>query len=606
MSINQVKYHTFNNANFEKWQEAAAKTLRGSIDSLSSETYEGISLSPIYTQKDIEAIPIDQFPGNVRGFAGGWKIAQINRMTEWADLKKALISDLERGGETIAFDADALSDVNTLSFQELEAAVDLTSIPLFITSKYHDKVVVNKLLDSGNASYMGVAATDILSSHLTKGRLFKLDSRKWQNWHSSIFKLNERHRDLKTILIDTVPYQMSGANAVQELGIALAEAVFYIEYMREKGWKPEKTAAKMVFHFSIGGHFFTEIAKLRAFRKLWKTVADAYEIAEHRVFISAETSPFTKSVLDPYVNLLRAGNEAFAAVLGGIDFLHVAPFDELHAAPNDFSMRTARNTQLLLKEESYLNKVIDPAGGSYYIESLTAQLVDEGWRFFQAIDANKGIYNSLESGWLQQKIKEIQKKRVADIGTRKKSMIGVNVYAQIDEQLAALKQNERMVSEEDTIQVEPLSSIRLAAGFERLRELSSKAVTPPTAGLICLGNLKEYKQKADFVTGVLAAGGIRAQWSRDCQSLDDVRNFIVKEPNKYYCICATADYDEWLPEVVRFVKDHVPDCIIELAGKFTEDELQSYEVDGSIYAGQNMYEKLQSLLDVLEVAEDEQ
>ncbi|MBS4176407.1 methylmalonyl-CoA mutase family protein [Lederbergia citrea] len=471
MSIEQAKKAKFLSTGYELWEQTAEKSLKGKpIELLNSETYENITISPIYTKKDIQNIKIDQFPGSyVRTFKNvdlnNWKIAQNLRCSDWSDLKKLLGKGLENGLETISLDLDELEDINKFNFEELHDIVN--NIPYMIITKSNFQQIAEKLLQS-DLDVTGVIATDPLTSGLSQGYLN--GSKHWQEWQENIIKLDQKLPNLKTILIDTSPYHNSGSNVVQELAVALAEAVFYIEQMRGRGWETEKTIQKIVFHFSIGSDFFLEIAKLRAFRKLWKTIVHAYRIkpSDNHVTVSAETSSFTKSILDPHVNILRSGNEAFAAILGGVDFLHVTPFDEHAAISNEFSMRIARNTQLLLREESYLNRVIDPAGGSFYIESLTETLVEKAWKFFQEIDLHGGIYSTLESGWLQQKIKETLNRKVEDVNTGKRSLIGVNVYAQPNELLSFEQRSKEATKTDDSrkIKIEPLSRTRLAEAYE--------------------------------------------------------------------------------------------------------------------------------------------
>jgi methylmalonyl-CoA mutase len=609
MKTEQARNAAFEKAGWEDWVEAAKKSLKKeSIDHLYSETYEGITLSPLYTESD--AVHAGQYPGEgsyVRGFYGpkrrGWRIAQRIGHPDWSILKKEIASALQRGQDTLSFDPDSLTNIGELSFTELHELVDMEKVPLFIFSKSNFPVISKKLLEAACARLFGVAATDLISSRLEAGCTVHSDGKEMESWMSAIQGLDARHPELKTILIDAEPYHAGGGNAVQELGAALAEAVFYLEKMKEIGWKPEKTANKFIFHFAVGSQFFMEVAKLRAFRMLWKTVADAYgmPVDQNKVFVSAETSEFTKSVIDPYVNMLRAGSEAFSAVVGGVDFLHVAPFDHLAGEWNGFSERIARNTQLLLKEESFMDKVIDPAGGSFYIEALTKEAAEKGWAFFLEIDKNGGIMDSLQSGWLQKHIKETADKKMRDAQTRRQSIIGVNVYAISSDKGGKPPVKTNRTAGHDAVRVDPLPRIRLAQKFEDLRQRSAaleKKGFAPHAGLICLGQLKEYKPRADFAAGVLAAGGINAEWSDDCHSLDGLKSFLAKKTYPYYCLCGPdALYDQWAAEMAQWLKEHVPGVQVDIAGKYSDEELAAFGLDGSLYGGQNIYEKLAGLLD---------
>ena len=224
-----------------------------------------------------------------------------------------------------------------------------------------------------------------------------------------------------------------------------------------------------------------------------------YGVADDKskMHIAAETSSFTKTINDPHVNLLRAGNEAFAAVVGGIQYLHVSPFDEITGSTS-VSERIARNIQLLLKEEAHLKKVIDPAGGSWYVEDLTNNLAEKAWGFFQTIEAKGGILEVLKSSWLQQEIAKVYQKKNHDVQTRKKSIVGTNVYANLDEivtyQKTQVKNSYFTQKEYSFVKVEGIPELRLSGPFEELRSkasyLEGKFGSKPTVGMICLGEFK--------------------------------------------------------------------------------------------------------------------
>ncbi len=610
MSIKQAKEKQFKYVSLHEWQQVAEKSLRGkSIDDLTKDTYENISLKPLYTKEDRDQVHVEQYPGrksSVRGFGieNDWKIAQTIHSDDWNEVKEYFETSLEFGQETISFEADALSSIEHLDFNEISKIVDLQKTPLNLKTKKHFTFIANKLLQIDELNLSGVCATDHITNSLSAGLMIDKKSEQMKEWASTLEKLDEKFPQLKTVLIDTVPYSAGGASAVQELGSAIAAAVAYIEYLSEQGWEREKIAEKLVFHFAIGTHFFTEVAKLRAFRQLWQTIAEAYGIPleKRRIILSAETSPFTKSKLDPYVNMLRAGNEAFAAVVGGIDYLHVAPFN---FKESDLSRRVARNTQLLLREESYLNRVVDPAGGSYFIESLTANLVEKGWEFFQQIDREGGIFDALQKGWLQNEIATIQEARIKDSETRKSSLIGVNVYPQLTEKIEMTQKESNLdFSRAGKIAVEPIVETRLAEKFEQLRiraDVLREKDQAPIAGLVCLGQLKDYKARADFVTGVLAAGGIQAEWSEDCMTMEDVKQYIQQSSHSYYCICGPDEqYEKLASEIGNLIQGNNGVVQVDIAGRFSKDELKALQIEDTIHLGQNIYEKLDSLLHIWE------
>lgn len=397
------------------------------------------------------------------------------------------------------------------------------------------------------------------------------------------------------ITINTVPYHMAGANAVQELAVALSEAVFYMKMASNKN----EVVSKMIVHFAAGPRFFTEIAKIRAFRTLWSAVMDVYELDERsKPSISVETSEQTLSVLDPHVNILRTGSAAFSAVLGNIDYLHVFPFNQVTRGVTELSERIARNIPLLLKHEAHLDKVTDPAGGSYYIESLTNEIGRMAWDEFAGIEEAGGIEHVLKAGTIQKEIAAVQMKREKEIATRRQLLIGTNIYANMTEEdeYAPQKTNRLTIDGEKIVTLMPK---RLAEPFEQLRqkaaaiEQTGKSVK---AGVICLGTLKTNKPRTDYVVGILAVGGIQVVLSETIETVKEAVRFVETNDFPYYCICgADSTYEQFGSEFVEELRKVSGEAVIDAAGKW-----QVTGLDGFISAGDNIVDKLWALLSLYE------
>jgi methylmalonyl-CoA mutase len=245
----------------------------------------------------------------------------------------------------------------------------------------------------------------------------------------------KKNLNYKTITIDASIYHNSGASAVEELAFAIATGLEYIREMSKRQLPVDAIARQMTFIFSIGPRFFTEIAKLRAARTLWSNAVSACGGDEQaqKMIIHSKTSYYNKTGLEPHVNMLRTTTEAFSAVAGGCDSLHVGYYDEAVRQPDEFSRRFARNVQLILREECHLNKIIDPAGGSWYVESLTDQLTRQAWKLFRKIESEGGIIESLKNGSPQQITETVAAKRQENIATRKDIFVGTTMYASITE-----------------------------------------------------------------------------------------------------------------------------------------------------------------------------
>ncbi|WP_309087601.1 methylmalonyl-CoA mutase family protein [Domibacillus sp.] len=396
------------------------------------------------------------------------------------------------------------------------------------------------------------------------------------------------------ITVNTVPYHTAGANAVQELALALSEAACFLKAER-KEWE---TVSKWLFHFAAGTSFFTEIAKLRAFRTLWSAFVDIYQLEGHqKPVLSVETSESMLSVLDPHVNLLRTSSAVFAAVVGNVDYVKVSPFDQIkEGASSELAERMARNIPSILKHEALLDKVMDPAGGSYYIESLTEEIGRKAWDLFAEIEEAGGIKQALTAGTVQKNIEAVRAKKEQDTAKLRFKMIGVNHYADPGGQVQQPKKPavQKAVRGEP---IQPVVSKRTAEPFEALRLEAVKLRQTGqslTAGLICFGERKTYQKRADYAAGVLSAGGIKTICSEGCRTIEEAVKFIQNHSTSYYCICGSDEtYEQFGSSLASSLKKAANGAVIDSAGS---QEVEG--ADGRIAAGDDMVKKLTQILAV--------
>lgn len=637
-----MKQTTFEEASYETWKEKAEATLKGKkIDSLQTNTYENIVLKPLYSQGDWVR---NGYPGiedfrrgsNTLGYvASSWKIAQDIAFHSIDDLNEKLKGVLSKGQTAISFHVN-----EELFSSEKELASILirhvTEYPLAIDAKGLQPallaIILKEAIDKGVTDKIsGYVGFDPLTLMAEAGHLPGNDSLLLNQWCKNIKNASQQLPNLRTVLVDTAAYHNIGANAVQELAIAMATGSYYIEKLIEHGLQLNEILDKFIFKFSIGSNFFMEVAKLRAARILWNKISEAYGAEIDRgMEITAETSRMNKSLLDSHVNMLRAGNEAFAAVLGGVQYLKVGSFDELTMS-SEIGERLARNTQLILKDEVHLQKVIDPAGGSWYIENLTEEMAEKAWAMFVNIDAQGGIFETLKSESIQKDIELVRQQKMKDVLNRKKSIIGTNVYANLEERLpeeilkssghlytnvsleelmVELEQGKgisvllKKINDSDVDTINAFKEIRLSQPFEELREkarnLAFSKACNPTVGLICLGELKEYKPRADFVRGFLSAGGVSVHSSESNLSLDEAKSFIDKSEMGYFCLCGSDEqYRNTGIQLVEKLKETYPDKTFFLAGLPAPEEQPVWLEKGIkqfIHLKSNCYETLLALL----------
>ena len=322
----------------------------------------------------------------------------------------------------------------------------------------------------------------------------------------------------KVIGVNALSLNNAGAYIYQELGYALAWGNEYLNQLTEAGVPAAKVAKKMKFNFGIGSNYFMEIAKFRAARMLWADIVAQYLGEDDckcaaQMHVHAETSTFNLTVFDSYVNLLRTQTEAMSAALGGVDSMTVTPFDKAYETPNDFSERLARNQQLLLKEESHFDKVVDPAAGSYYIENLTASIAKQAWDLFLSVEEEGGFMASVKAGKVQEAINASNKARHEAVARRKEILLGTNQYPNFTEQAGDKRPLEATCccggGHHGTCEksVATLAFDRAASEFEALRLQTETSGKRPKAFMLTIGNLAMRQARAQFSCNFLACAG---------------------------------------------------------------------------------------------------
>ncbi|WP_234969378.1 methylmalonyl-CoA mutase family protein [Bacillus massilinigeriensis] len=639
----------FPEVSLEDWEQAAEASLKGKpLDCLYSHTYENIRLKPLYTAGDAQ--PYEEFPGfpsyrrgiNAAGYAAkGWHNANPVSWSDLEELKTKLAEAFSRGQTTVSF------HVNPKLFSDTKKLSDILNIhgdggTFCLRPKGLLKPMLAAVIASGIGERTnGIIAADVIAEAAIFGSFPADEDAFFKDWGEMIGKASGLLPNVRTVLVDVSPYHNAGANAVQELAIAVSTSVYYIRRLLEQGWELEKAMSKIAFHFSTGANFFMETAKFRAARLLWSKAAEAFGADSQwgKSVISAETSIFTKTIYDPYVNLLRAGNEAFAAVLGGVQFLEIGSFDNTIGASTLFSERIAGNTHSILKEEALLEKVADPAGGSWYIESLTRTLAEEAWKLFLYMEDAGGMLEALKSGMLQEQIAETRDTRNKDIDLRKQSIIGTNIYSNPNEEPAqaeaaissekfytekTLDECLSLIREEKEMKFSlkelgncnlftPLVQERLAAPFESLKNKSLKirkqTEKRPAAGLLCLGEPSKHKARADFVAGFLAAGGIASERHPVLEDVSIAIEWMKSTGLRHFCICGKDEqYKEYGIALLKNIKAVLPESKVFLAGLPAIEERETWiaaGVDGFIHMQSGSLSLLNTLLTEMEVTKGE-
>jgi methylmalonyl-CoA mutase len=437
MTNKQQLFNDFKKVSPEEWKEQIIKDLKGKNyeQTLVTPTYEGINIQPTYTAADVK--PNTDAPGSApysRGIKvdnNSWEILQhIDVFDNKAANTKALKA-LEAGITALQFNFKTEPNIPKVLKDILIQYISVT-----YDCDYFADWMLNELNAIIKDREIDASAIRGSLNYRPLGRLLTAGS-----WYSSLeedlekaanlVKDSKNYTHFRTITVDGFAINNAGANAVQEIGFALAQGNEYLAQLTSKGLSVDAISAKLQFNLSAGSNYFMEIAKLRAIRVLWAKIVEQYN-PEHTcsqaMYIHSETTKWNKAMYDAHTNMLRVTTEAMSATLGGCNSLAITPFDVAYKHSDDFSERIAKNVQLILQEESYFDKIIDPAGGSYYIESLTDQLAEKAWALFQQTEAKGGFIKALKKGFIQSEIEVVANQKKADIESGKLVILGVNKH----------------------------------------------------------------------------------------------------------------------------------------------------------------------------------
>jgi methylmalonyl-CoA mutase len=384
----------------------------------------------------------------------------------------------------------------------------------------------------------------------------------------------------RPITIRAHRFSEAGSTLVQELGFALAEGVEIVAQLTDRGLTADDAAQALVFTFAIGSNYFLEIAKLRAARTVWAGAVASFHPANEgaaKMIVCARTAHWTETIYDPHVNLLRSSTEAMAAAIGGADSLQVEPFDEPYREPDESAKRLARNTQLILKREAWLDRSVDPAGGSYYLEALTDSIAREAWTLFQQIEAGGGFLKYSESGALERDIAKSRADREAAVSTRRTTIVGTNQYPNLQERM--LPQIERQ---------DPAP--RAACIFEeiRLRTERHAARTGHTPRFLLLeaGDLKMRKARSGFITNLFGCAGFEIQTA----------DALTGNPDAVVLCSSDPEYAALAPRVIQELRDAGRATPVIVAGNPADsiEQLKQAGVADFVHARSNAAEVLRA------------
>lgn len=668
---------------YDEWRAEAERSLKGkTIDKLVQKTYENIDIKPIYTKDDAAAAPQveNQIPG-LYPFARGtkadgyraksWEIVREYKYPAPERVNAAILTDEKHSRGAIRIHPDKTSilglDPETAETQDFGMfGVSISSVEDL------QKIFAGvNLSETYFALYPGRRAmtfTAMLTAYLKKNGIDASEARGAIEFDPFATFEKCGHipsnpdlalDELKALVefggktlpgytlidINAASYRNAGSSAVEELGFALSRAVFYLRELINKGVAIDEIASKIRFTFGVGGNFFPEIAKFRAARILWAKIIKEFGGSEssQKMKINAVTEASNLTILDAEANFLRITSEALSAVLGGIESLTTSCYTDSFGLPTDFARRISTNTQIILRDECNLTDVIDPAGGSYFVEALTAALAEKAWNLFVEIENCGGYLEALKSGIIQDKVKAVASAKIKALASRKDILVGSNKYSNLTEKQpehikvdhaetaglrkAVVKEYAKnrdeakvksalenlktaatkseafhkaeaaylegaMIHEVEAaavyvtekIEIKPVEPISKSLVFEEIRAKAdvykAKNGAFPKVFLANMGTVAQFKARADFSIDFLKVGGFESIENYGYKTVEDAaKAFSASEANAAV-ICSTDDnYAETVPALAPALKAAKPGARIILAG-YPTDKIEEYKQAG--------------------------
>ncbi|MGH3520670.1 MAG: methylmalonyl-CoA mutase family protein [Haloechinothrix sp.] len=575
---------------------------------LASRTYDGIELRPLYTREDTADLASAGFPGLppfVRGdrpegkVAAGWDCRPLHTDPHAVATNTAVLADLANGANSVWLPvggsalpieslADALNGVYVdLAPVVLDAGSDYAAAADALLEVFADREIAP-------SEVIGTIGADPIGSRARTGQAHDIAPAA-----ELAARLSAQYPQLRTIVVDALPFHDAGGSDSQELGASIACGVAYLRALTDAGLSVEAAAAQLEFRYAATADQFLTIAKLRAARRLWSRVCGAsgapWAGAQRQ---HAVTSSAMLTKRDPWVNMLRATVACFGAAVGGADAITVRPFDAAIGLPDAFSRRVARNTSAILAEESKLAGVIDPAGGSWYVENLTEALAHAAWREFQTIEDEGGIEASLASGGIATRLDATWQARSARLATRQDAITGVSEFPMLAE----------LPVERPAAPAEPdgggLPRIRYAQAYEELRDRSDAHLAEhgvrPRVFLATLGPVAAHTARAGFAANLFAAGGIEPVNAGPTSAVADVLAGYLHSKTSVACLCGTdLAYAEQAEDVAAALRKAGAKAVL-LAGKPSD----AYDgVTGFVHAGCDALDVLTTTLQTLGVTD---
>jgi methylmalonyl-CoA mutase len=614
--VNQKLFSEFPPVSTQDWEAKITVDLKGADyeKKLIWKTNEGIKVRPYYRAEDLQKLGYlagtpGQFPF-IRGkktTANDWHVRQDIVVENIESANKKALEVLNKGVTSLGFVFKKGTELDKQGLSKLLKDICLGAVEVNFCG--HNVSAVSEIF----AQYVkemkydntleGSFNFDPLGRLCKKGNYCEGSLEKSLEKAVKLIRNTSDLANFRAVAVNGVNFANAGASVVQELGFALSMGAEYLTLLTDKGLSVAQVASKIKFNFGVSANYFMEIAKFRAARLLWAKVVEAYDAnCKVPMNIHAETAKWNLTIYDANVNMLRTTTESMSAVIAGVDSLTVLPFDVTLENPTDFAERIARNQQIILKEESYLDKMVDPAAGSYYIENLTDALITEAWNLFLEVQGKGGFIKAFTEGFVQAKVKEVTQKRDIAIATRREIVLGTNQYPNTKEVLTSKPVDTTACTCEKEAQIaEPLKLYRGASAFEELRMKVDFGGRRPKVFMLTIGSLSMRLARSQFSGNFFGCAGFEIIDNNGFKTIEEGVNAAFAAKADIVVLCSSDDeYATLAPEA--FEKLGKKAILVVAGAPACQAELESKGVKNFINVKSNVLETLKYYSKELNIA----
>ncbi len=592
----------------EQWESVINTDLKGADydRKLVWKSPEGINVRPYYRAEDLEKIKFldseaGQFPF-VRGICGNnsWRVHQTIEITTVEAANAEALELLMKGVNSLGFKVPA----EGLTAEQLDTLLEGIHLPAvhvtFGGKKIAStaKLVIAKLdreVENKKSIFMNFEVDPMVQNLTATGEyVCGGDGAACYKAVADLMTLTKPYHHIRVLTIHGSLFSNSGSTIVEELAFALAAGHEYIARLMEEGLSIDLIAHKSSFEMAVTSNYFMEIAKFRAGRMLWANIVKAYEPKQGcsgKMRVHAVTSAWNQTAYDPYVNMLRGTTEAMSAALAGVVSLEVLPFNYSYEKPDTFSKRIARNTELLLKHESHFDQVVDPAGGSYYIETLTDSIANEAWKLFLEVENKGGYRAAYEAGFIVDTVKASAAKKDKNIATRRQILLGANQYPNFTETATEALTAEAVTREVSTANC--LVPYRGAMAFEQMRLEVDRAGKEMKAFMLTCGNLGMARARSQFACNFFACAGIKVMDNTYFKSIEEGVEAAIEAKAEIVVVCSSDDdYATLAPQIKELLAGRA--TLVVAGAPACTAELEAQGITNFINVKSNVLETLKS------------